>query len=101
MLQWKIHCFDSEYVGIIITHMDIDTGDYLQVRENRYSGQLPRPKSQIIKRSSAGVIFSGQNGNSTVGNSTVGNGTAGNGTAGNGTVGNGTGFQCAFLCIGK
>ena len=56
--------------------MDLSEGDYLQVRDDRCSGKIHRPTSRIIRKNSAGVIFSGVNGNS-------------------------SGFQCAFLCIGK
>jgi len=73
--QWKVHCY-NDYTAIVIDHMDLSEGDYLQVRDERYSGKLTRPKSRIIQKSSVGVIFSGVNGNS-------------------------TGFHCAFLCIGK
>lgn len=73
--QWKVHCY-NDYTAIIIDNMDLSEGDYLQVREERYSGKLTRPKSRVIQKSSVGVIFSGKNGNS-------------------------TGFNCAFLCIGE
>ena len=76
MQQWKVHCFDGEYVGIIASHMDLTEGDYLQVQDDQFSGKIPYPVARIIRKNSAGVIFSGQNGNS-------------------------TGFQCSFLCIGE
>ena len=56
--------------------MDLSEDDYLQVRDDRCSGKITRPTSRIIRKSSAGVIFSGANGNS-------------------------TGFQCAYVCIGE
>ena len=56
--------------------MDLPEGDYLQLKDDRCSGKLTLPTSKIIRKNSAGVIFSGGNGNS-------------------------SGFQCAFLCIGE
>ena len=56
--------------------MSLSEGDYLQVKDDRCSGNMTRPTSRIIRKNSASVIFSGENGNS-------------------------KGFQCAFLCIGK
>lgn len=56
--------------------MDLTEGDYLQVHDDQFSGKMTYPVARIIRKSSAGVIFSGQHGNS-------------------------TGFQCSFLCIGE
>ena len=76
MQQWKINCFDGEHVGVITSHMDLTEGDYLQVQDDQYSGKMPHPIGSIIRKNSVGVIFSGQNGNS-------------------------TGFQSSFLCVGE
>lgn len=73
--QWRVHCLHDEYVAIIITHMDLPEGDYLQVEDDRCSGKLTHPTSRLIAQDSARVIFSGGHGNSS------------------------HGFQCAFICI--
>lgn len=75
--QWRVHCLHDEYVAIIITHMDLPEGDYLQVEDDRCSGKLTHPTSRLIAQDSARVIFSGGHGNSS------------------------HGFQCAFICIGE
>ena len=80
--QWKVHCFHDEYVAIIITHMDLPEGDYLQVEDDRCSGKSTHLMSKLITKDSAGVIFSGEHGNSSHGN-------------------NSHGFECAFVCIGE
>ena len=82
MQQWRVHCLHDEYVAIIITHMDLPEGDYLQVEDDRCSGELTRPTSRVIAKNSAGVIFSGGHSNSSHGNGSHG-------------------FQCAFVCIGE
>ena len=74
--QWKVHCHTNEHVGIIISHMNLSEGDYLQVKNVRCFGKINHPTSRLIRKGPVGVIFSGKNGNS-------------------------TGFQCAFLCIGN
>jgi len=74
--HWKIHCHPDELVGVIILNMSLSDGDFLQLRDEQWNGTLDIPRSTVFRKQTVGVLFSGMTGNS-------------------------TGFEIAFLCIGK